>query len=132
MLVDRRIELGELFLQRFAKPGDALGRAIVAHATRALAFGGNHLDDLASTSDQIGEKSRHLVRQLPQFWFSRFGEMSDYSCIDRIGLGPFAERLGEGAYLRRVDHQHRQAGASQARRDHCFEAAGSLNRHRFW
>jgi hypothetical protein len=52
-----------------------------------------------------------------------------HCCIDRSGLGPFAERLGEGAYLRRVDNRSRQAGASQGRRDHRFEAAGSLDRH---
>ena len=55
--------------------------------------------------------------------------MGDHSRINWVGLGSFAERLGEGAHLRGIDYHHRQACAGQARRDHRLEAAGSLDRH---
>ncbi len=106
-----------------------LVQTIVAHTTRPLTFGGDHLDDLAPASDQIGQKSRHLVRHAPQLRFGRLGKVGDHRRIDWISLGPFAERLGEGAHLRGIDHHHRQAGTSQARRNHRFEAASSLNGH---
>jgi hypothetical protein len=35
--------------------------------------------------------------------------MGDHRGIDRIGLGPLAERLGKSTDLRRVDHGERQA-----------------------
>jgi hypothetical protein len=78
---------------------------------------------------QIGEKSCHLIRRLPQLRLGRLGEVGDYRRIDQVGLSPFAERLGEGAHLRWIDHHHWQACASQARRDHRLKAAGSLDRH---
>jgi hypothetical protein len=43
-----------------------LVRRLSPQAPRALTFGGHHLNDLAPASDQIGEKSCHLVRHLPQ------------------------------------------------------------------
>ena len=43
----------------------------------------------------------------------RLDEAGDHRGIDRIGLGALAERLGEGADLRRIDHHHRQAGRRQ-------------------
>ena len=64
-----------------------------------------------------------------QLRLGRLGKMRDHRGIDRIGLGALAERLGEGAHLRRIDHHHRQACAGQARRDHRLEAAGRLDRH---
>jgi hypothetical protein len=89
-----------------------------------VSFGGE-----TPASDQIGEKSCHLVRHLPQLRLGRLGEMGDYRRIDQVGLSPFAERLREGAHLRRIDHHHWQACASQARRDHRLKAAGSLDHH---
>ena len=38
---------------------------MVTHAMGALTFGGDHLDDLAPASDQLGEKSCDLVGYLP-------------------------------------------------------------------
>jgi hypothetical protein len=124
VIVDRAVELNEFFLQRLAQPGDALGQTFVAQAPRALTFGGDHLNDLAPASDQIGEKSCHLVRHLPQLRLGRFGEVSDHSRIDWIGLGPFAECLGEGAHLSWIDHHDRQACANQTRGDNRLKAPG--------
>src|SRR5438045_8077456 len=39
---------------------------MIAHAAGALTFGCDHIDDLAPASDQLGEKSCHLVRYLPE------------------------------------------------------------------
>jgi hypothetical protein len=61
VIADQPVELGEFLLQGFAQPGDATREAMVADAAGALTFGGNHLDDLAPTCNQIGETSRHLI-----------------------------------------------------------------------
>ena len=53
--------------------------------------------------------------------------MSDDCRIDRIGLGALAERIGEGAHLRRIDDDDRQSGAGERGGNHAFEAAGCFD-----
>src|SRR5262252_6259688 len=102
---------------------------MVADAAGALTFGGNHLDDLAPTCNQIGETSRHLIGKLPELRFGCRGEMGDYRRVDRVGLGSFAESHREGAHLCRIDDHHRKAGTSQARSHHRLETASGYDCH---
>ena len=82
----------------------------------ALPLGDDHRHDLAPSGDEIGEKPRFLVAQGPDFRGRGLDEMGDHRGVDRIGLGPFAERVSEGAHLRRIDHDDRQSGARKDRR----------------
>jgi hypothetical protein len=98
----------------------------------ALAIGDDHLDDLSASSDKIGQKPGLFVRHRPDVRFGRLDEMGDHRRVDRIGLGPFAERLGESAHLRQIDHDDRQARRRKTRRNHRLTAAGRLDRDRLW
>jgi hypothetical protein len=55
--------------------------------------------------------------------------MGNHCSIDRVGFGPFAEGPREGTHLRWIDHHHGKASASQARGNHCLEAASCLDGH---
>jgi len=67
---------------------------------RTLSFGGDHLNDLAPASDQIGEKSCHLVWHLPQLRLGRLGEVGDHRRIDQVGLSPLASEKRQGTKSR--------------------------------
>ena len=56
-----------------------------------------------------------------------FDKVSNHGSVDRIGLGPLAERLSEGPHLRRIDHYDRQRRRRQAGGNDCLEAAGGLD-----
>jgi hypothetical protein len=73
--------------------------ANVSMPTRTLSFGGNHLNDLAPPSD-IGGKSCHLVRHLPQLRLGRLGEVGNYRRIDQVGLSPLASEKRQGTISR--------------------------------
>ena len=131
-LVDVGLEAGELLPA--ARRAD--GRCFSAGADQALlalALGeDDHLDDLASPSDKIGQKPGLFVGHRPgcPVWPPRRNGR-DHRRVDRVGLGSFAERLGEGAHLRRIDHDDRQACRRKARqRDDRLIAAGRLDRDR--
>ena len=98
-LVDVGLEAGELLLQRGEQTGDAFLQALFGQALLALALGDDHLDDLASPSDKIGQKPGLFVGHRPDVRFGCLDEMGDYRRVDRVGLGSFAERLGESAHL---------------------------------
>jgi hypothetical protein len=107
--VDVGLEAGELLLHRGEQTGDAFLQAFFDQALLPLALGDNHLDDLSASSDKIGQKPGLFVGHRPDVRFGRLDEMGDHRRVDRVGLGPFAERLGESAHLRRIDHDDRQA-----------------------
>ena len=67
------------------------------HSLLALALSPDHLDDLPSASDEIGEQPGRLVGQRAGLGSSRLGETGDDRSIDRIGLGALSERPGEGS-----------------------------------
>ena len=71
--------------------------ANVSTPTRTLSFGGNHLNDLAPPSD-IGGKSCHLVRHLPQLRLGRLGEVGNYRRIDQVGLARWRPRSAKARY----------------------------------
>jgi hypothetical protein len=98
-LADVGLEAGELLLQRGDETGDAFLQALFDQALLPLALGDDHLDDLASPSHKIGQKPGLFVGHRPDVRFGHLDEMGDHRRVDRIGLGPFAERLGEGAHL---------------------------------
>ena len=70
----------------------------------------NHRHDLAPSGDPISEKPRLRVEQGPDFRGRGIDKMRDDRCVDRARLGSLAKRVGEGAHLRRIDHDDRQAG----------------------
>jgi hypothetical protein len=81
---------------------------LLTQATFPLAFGGDHLDDLAPASDQIGEQPCHRVGICRSC-----GLVASAKCaITMASIGSVLARLpsalGEGTHLRRIDHHHRQ------------------------
>ena len=54
--------------------------------------------------------------------------MRNHGRVDRIGLGPSAERLSKGSHLRRIDHNDRQGRRGQARRNDGLKTARGLDR----
>ena len=100
------------FCKRLEQAGDALLASAPA-PVHALLLGDDHLDDLAPAGDEIGQQPASRVGQRPDLGLRRRDETGDHRGIDRIGLGALADRLGEGAHLRRIDHHHRQAGRTR-------------------
>ncbi len=92
----------------------------------ALPLGDDHRHDLAPSRDQIGEKACLGVAQRSDFRRGRLDEMGDDQSVDRIGLGPFANCVGEGAHLCQIDHDDWQASARQSGGDEALEASGCL------
>ena len=112
--------------------GQTLADTHIAGALLALALGDQHLDDLTPPRDQLTEQPRRLIGDRPRFGLYRFGKPRDHLGIDRIGLGPFAERLREVAHLRRVDNHQRQLRSTNRRRHYRLKPPGRLhcNQHR--
>src|SRR5271166_3750213 len=121
---DLPVEVGELLLQGRKQALDARQHALVGAMLLALLFGHDHRHDLPAPSDEIAQLTRRLVRQRTRLGLRRFDEMGDHGSVDRIGLGPLAQRFGEGADLGRIDDDDRQAGRRQARGDHGLIAPG--------
>ena len=103
--VDVGLEAGELLLQRGEQTGDAFLQALFDQALLALALGDDHLDDLASPSDKIGQKPGLFVGHRPDVRFGRLDEMGDHRRVDRVGLGSFAERLRGNAKKKHLTQQ---------------------------
>src|SRR5204862_6791442 len=95
-------KLLQLTLQDLDVAGQTLADTHIAGALLALALGDQHLDDLTPPRDQLTEQPRRLIGDRPRFGLYRFGKPRDHLGIDRIALGPFAERLREVAHLRAV------------------------------
>ena len=70
------------------------------------------------------------VGQRPQPGPGGGGKVGDHRGVDRVGLGAPAERAGEVAHLRRVDHHDRQPGRTECGRHHALVAARGLQRHK--
>jgi hypothetical protein len=94
--------------------------AALFHARRrtllALSLGVDHLDDLPPPGDPIGGRVA--------------ADPGDHRGIDRIGFRSLAQRIGEGAHLRRIDHHDRQSRRAETGRHHALEAA--RGRHRIF
>src|SRR5215510_9383917 len=124
-LVNVRIDARELTLERLHEPADALLDAGIGPVL-TLPLRADHVDDLTTASDELGELLGGLVRQRPWYDTRCLAKVSDHSGIDRVGLGPLPDRLGEGADLPRVGDRNRQAGPGEGRSYNGLQAAGSL------
>ena len=92
----------------------------------ALALGDDHVDDLPPARHQIGQQPRGFIGQRPRLGLGGLREMRNHSRIDRVGLGPLADRLGEGAHLGRIDDHNRQTSGGESRSHHRLEASGGF------
>ncbi len=128
-VVDVRLHGREFPLEGGQQPGDALLQALFGQALLPLALGDHHLDDLPAPGDESSEEPRLGVGQRPDLRLGGFKEVGDDAGIDRIGLGPLAERLGEAADLGRVHHRHGEPCGREARRHHRLVSAGRFHRH---
>ena len=81
-----------------------------------VAFGHQHVDDLPAPADQLAQQASCFVGDRTWLRLHRFGKAGDHLGVDRIGLGPLADRSCEVAHLRRVHHHERQRGAGNCRR----------------
>ena len=88
------------------------------------------LDDLPPARDQIGQTPGVGIGQRANHRLGRRDEVGDHAGIQRIGLGALAQRLGEGAHLGRIDHDHRQLGGGEAGGHDGFISAGRFKRDR--
>src|SRR5215831_3971492 len=86
----------------------------------------DHVDDLTTAGDEIGELLGGLVRQRPWYDTRCLAKVSDHGGIDRVGLGALADGLGEGADLPRVGDRNRQAGPGEGCSYNGLQAAGDL------
>src|SRR6516225_701559 len=91
-----------------------------------LPLGADHLDDLTPAGDEIGKLLGSLVAQRPWCDAGRFAEVGDHAGIDRVGLGPLTDGLGESANLRRIGDRHRQTSCCQCRHHDGLETSGGL------
>ena len=73
-----------------------------------LALGSDHLDDLPSAGDEIGQQLGFRTGQRPRLEPGGLGEVSHEASVDRVGLGALTDGRGEGAHLDRLDHGHRR------------------------
>ena len=126
--VDFPIDLGQLLLERGDQAGDALADPLDRDALLPIALGDDHFDDLTPARDQIGQQLRGLVRQVAHLGLGRLDEAGDHARVDRIGLGPLSDRLGEVTRLRRIDHDDRQRSPCQRGRNDGLETARRLDR----
>ena len=110
MIVDLAVELGQLLLQRL----DAAGRCSSSGACRSARRSRWRSATIISTiwRRRATRSARSRVVSSGNGAAPRLGgldKMGDDGGVDRIGLGPLAQRLGKGAHLRRIDHHDRQA-----------------------
>ena len=119
------VDGGQLLSQGLEQAGDAF-LELRRGALLTLLLGADHLDNLASALHQIGEKYGLGIGQRAGCDPGGLGEVSDDRGIDRIGLGPLAERLGEAANLSWIDDNDCEPGGGEAGGDHGLEAAGRL------
>src|SRR4030088_2579534 len=124
---DILVDLRQLLLEHSDVTQNALAHADIGGPLLALAFGDHHLDDLPAPAYQLGEKALRFVRQCPQLGFHRLDEVGNDGCVNRVGFGPLAERLGKVAYLRRIHHHQRQTCPRHRRRHDRLEATGGLH-----
>ena len=87
------------------------------------------ISTIGDAAQQICEHAGRLVRQRPHHWLGGFGKAGDHPRVDRICLGPLAQRLGKGSDLGGVDHDQGKARTRQAGGDDVLVAAGRLERH---
>jgi hypothetical protein len=63
----------------------------------------DHLNDLAPASDQIGEKSCHLVRHLPQLRLDRLGEVEPGDAFGQAFVAHATRTVGFGGVVLELD-----------------------------
>jgi hypothetical protein len=69
----------------------------------AVGLGRDHVDDLTSARDQIGERPRLRIGYRADFWPDAFSEQCNHFGIEPIGLGEPTYGAGEGTDLARID-----------------------------
>jgi ABC-type phosphate transport system substrate-binding protein len=76
-------------------------------SAQAIALGGPHLHQLATSRQQRCELARGRIRQWPQLRLHDRRELCQHLRIQRVGLGQPSRRPREIAHLTRVDRHHR-------------------------
>lgn len=93
---------------------------------QAIALGRVQFEDLPTACEQIDQRRRQGVGQRTQRGIDAGAEACQHGCVDRIGLGEYADGAGEVADLPGIDDDDRQARRGQ-RRDN-----GALVDNRRW
>ena len=97
----------------------------------AVGLGRDHVDDLASACDQIGERPHLRIGYCSGLWPDAFSEQGNHFGIEPIGLGEPTYGACEGPDLARIDDCEPQPDASQRRCDSDLETAGGLEDDEF-
>ena len=77
--------------------------ASIVGLSLAVGLGSDHVDDLASARDQIGERPHLRIGYRSGFWPDAFSEQCNHFGIEAIGLSEPTYGAGEGADLARID-----------------------------
>jgi hypothetical protein len=77
---------------------------------RPVGLHADHLDELPTTGDQLGQGLRLGLGDRPRFGADAFGGRGDDFGVERVGLGQPPGSAGEVADLAGIDHGQRQAG----------------------
>mgnify|MGYP001615041676 CR=1 FL=1 len=90
LLVDFTVEFGQFLFKRQNQAGDGTPCPGLGKALLTLPFGGDHLNDLTASGDQIGPQLDCGIRQGPRLWACGLNETGNDFGIDWIGFRPAA------------------------------------------
>ena len=80
----------------------------VGRAPETVFLRRQHLDQLATSGKERGERVRLRIRQRPGYRTDDVGEMGEDLRIEGIGFGKFPRRLGKVPHLSRIGDHDRQ------------------------
>jgi hypothetical protein len=92
-----------------------------------------HLDELATSGKECGERLHLFIRQRPGDGTDDVSEMGEHLRIEGIGLGQFPRRLGKVPHLSRIGDHDRQPRRDERPAEWQLETTGRLQddqRHR--
>ena len=127
--MDRILEVVVEVLEFVRKPVDVTldEPAHTRHGPRqAVLLRREHLDELPTTHNQVGEFARVRVRARAHGRSDGLTELCQDRSVDGVGLGKSPRGLGEVPHLPRVDHCGRHLGRRQRRRRWNLETTGRL------
>jgi len=108
---------------------DSLLDGLAGRRAGAVLLGGEHLDDLASASQDGREFPGFPVGDRPGPGAHRLAEAGEDLGVDLVGLGEPAGGPGEVAGLAGIDHRDRDTGGGQSGGEGALQAPGALEHH---
>src|SRR6266581_5605460 len=80
----------------------------VGRASETVFLRRQHLDELATSGKECGERLHLFIRQRPGYGTDDVGEMGENLRVEGIGLGQLPRRLGKVPHLSRIGDHDRQ------------------------